>query len=106
MRAVPVKRVAVLSRGSRKLRSIYGMSAFSLKTILPRDLLEYRGVAGDPKLPEPPKLPQRAAIYIAPDGTVHFGALFSDLVPVAKALNAAVKVNANPNVTAARCSES
>jgi hypothetical protein len=71
-----------------------------------RDLLEYRGVAGDPKLPEAPRLPQRAAIYIAPDGTVHFGALFSDLVPVAKALNAAVKVNANPNLPAAPCSES
>lgn len=37
-------------------------------------------------LPEPPRLPQRAAIYIAPDGTVHFGALFKDLVPVAAAL--------------------
>lgn len=95
-----------MPRGSRKLRSIYGMSAISPRRILPRDLLEYRGVAGDPKLPEPPRLPQRAAIYIAPDGTVHFGALFSDLVPVAKALNAAVKVNANPNLPAAPCSES
>ena len=43
----------------------------------------------DPKpepLPEPPRLPQRAAIYIAPDGSVHFGALFEGLVPVADAL--------------------
>lgn len=38
------------------------------------------------KLPEPPRLPERAAIYIAPDGTVHFGALFSGLVPVAESL--------------------
>ena len=39
-----------------------------------------------PELPPPPRLPQRAAIYIAPDGAVHFGALFKDLVPVARAL--------------------
>lgn len=37
-------------------------------------------------LPEVPPLPQTAAIYIAPDGTVHFGALFEDLLPVARAL--------------------
>jgi hypothetical protein len=46
-------------------------------------------VTADPKaLPEPPRLPQRAAIYIAKDGTVHFGALFEGLVPVARALGA------------------
>jgi len=53
------------------------------------ELLGYLRVAEDPKpdrLPEPPRLPQRAAIYIAPDGTVHFGALFEGLVPVARAL--------------------
>jgi hypothetical protein len=33
-------------------------------------------------------LPQRAAIYIAPDGSVKFGALFEDLVPVAEAISA------------------
>jgi hypothetical protein len=33
-----------------------------------------------------PRLPVRASIYIAPDGTVHFGALFEELVPVADAL--------------------
>ncbi len=33
-------------------------------------------------------LPQKAAIYIDVDGTVHFGALFEGLVPVAKALGA------------------
>jgi hypothetical protein len=48
-------------------------------------------VEADPKLdpqplPEPPRLPERAAIYIARDGTVHFGALFEGLVPVARAL--------------------
>ncbi|HEX9573473.1 MAG TPA: hypothetical protein VF994_05220 [Myxococcales bacterium] len=32
-------------------------------------------------------LPVRASIYIAPDGTVHFGALFAELVPVAAALS-------------------
>ena len=44
-------------------------------------------MADDPKqLPPPPRLPQRAAIYLAPDGTVHFGALFEGLLPVAEAL--------------------
>jgi hypothetical protein len=38
-------------------------------------------------LPEPPRLPQRAAIYIAPDGSVKFGALFEDLLPVALAVS-------------------
>jgi len=45
-------------------------------------------MAADPKLPEAPRLPERAAIYIAPDGTVHFGALFEGLLPVARALGA------------------
>ena len=47
---------------------------------------------GAPPADEPlpaPRLPQRASIYIAPDGTVHFGALFKDLVPVADALGKA-----------------
>ena len=39
-------------------------------------------------LPEVPPLPQRAAIYITPDGNVKFGALFEDLVPVAAAVSA------------------
>jgi hypothetical protein len=34
-----------------------------------------------------PKLPVRASIYIDPDGSVHFGALFEGLVPVAEALS-------------------
>jgi hypothetical protein len=33
-----------------------------------------------------PRLPVRASIYIAPDGTVHFGALFEEVVPIAEAL--------------------
>jgi hypothetical protein len=37
-------------------------------------------------LPDAPRLPQRAAIYIAPDGNVTFGALFAGLVPVAQAI--------------------
>jgi len=46
-------------------------------------------VADEPKsaLPEAPRLPQRAAIYIAPDGSVKFGALFEDLLPVAAAVS-------------------
>ena len=40
-------------------------------------------------LPLPPRLPERAAIYLAPDGTVHFGALFEGLLPVAAALRGA-----------------
>ena len=38
-------------------------------------------------LPEAPRLPERSAIYIAPDGTVRFGALFEGLVPVAEAIS-------------------
>ena len=38
-------------------------------------------------LPEVPRLPERAAIYIAPDGTVQFGALFEGLVPVAQVIS-------------------
>ena len=67
------------------------------------DLLGYSRVADDRKteeqapgprlqatgqLPEAPRLPERAAIYIAPDGTVHFGALFEGLLPVVDALKA------------------
>jgi hypothetical protein len=45
-------------------------------------------MADDPKsaLPDAPRLPQRAAIYIGPDGNVTFGALFEGLVPVAEAI--------------------
>src|SRR5438132_8482959 len=35
----------------------------------------------------PPRLPVRASIYVAPDGRVHFGALFAELLPVAAALS-------------------
>jgi hypothetical protein len=55
-------------------------------------------VAETPKseLPETPRLPQRAAIYIAPDGKVTFGALFEDLVPVAVAISATPKAIGAP----------
>jgi len=55
-------------------------------------------VAEGPKseLPEAPRLPQRAAIYIAPDGKVTFGALFEDLVPVAGAISATPPVAGPP----------
>lgn len=65
----------------RALRSVCG------------NLLGYLLVADDPKregqadLPPPPRLPQRAAIYIAPDGSVKFGALFADLVAVAESVS-------------------
>ena len=47
-------------------------------------------MAHDPKsaLPDAPRLPQRAAIYITPDGGVKFGALFEGLLPVAEAIAA------------------
>jgi hypothetical protein len=45
-----------------------------------------RAMAAEPALPEVPALPERAAIYIAPDGTVSFAALFEGLLPVAEAL--------------------
>ena len=52
-------------------------------------LLGYARVPGDRDdgLPEPPRLPERAAIYIAPDGSVKFGALFEGLLPVAEAIS-------------------
>ena len=55
-------------------------------------------MAESPKseLPEAPRLPQRAAIYIAPDGKVTFGALFEDLVPVAAAISATPRLLGNP----------
>jgi len=47
-------------------------------------------MSDDPKsaLPDAPRLPERAAIYIGPDGNVTFGALFEGLVPVAQAIAA------------------
>jgi hypothetical protein len=47
-------------------------------------------VPDDPKsvLPDAPRLPQRAAIYITPAGDVKFGALFEGLLPVAEAVTA------------------
>lgn len=48
------------------------------------------------ELPEAPRLPQRAAIYIAPDGKVTFGALFEDLLPVAAAISATAPVAGPP----------
>ena len=52
-------------------------------------------MADDPEsvLPEAPRLPQRAAIYIAPDGSVKFGALFEDLLPVAAAVSGTWRVD-------------
>jgi hypothetical protein len=47
------------------------------------------GPKTEEQLPPAPRLPQRAAIYIAPDGNVQFGALFEDLLPVASALGRA-----------------
>ena len=44
-------------------------------------------VQGEPGEVPAPRLPVRASIYIAPDGNVHFGALFAELIPVAAALS-------------------
>src|SRR5260370_39921172 len=54
----------------------------------PRGPARIREVADDlkTKLPEPPRLPQRAAVYLAPDGSGHVGALFVGLLPLARAL--------------------
>lgn len=35
----------------------------------------------------PPPMPVRTTVYLTPDGRVSFGALFSELVPVARALD-------------------
>ena len=51
-----------------------------------------------------PRLPVRASIYIAPDGTVHFGALFAELLPVARALGA-VALDEAPSTEAAPIAE-
>ena len=45
-----------------------------------------------------PRLPLRASIYIDPDGTVHFGALFAELVPVAEALGQPASSEAGPSL--------
>lgn len=47
-----------------------------------------------------PPLPVRASIYIAPDGTVHFGALFADLLPVAVALGGATSTDSARSASA------
>jgi len=44
------------------------------------------GTGADAPSASAPRLPVRASIYIDVDGTVHFGALFEGLVPVADAL--------------------
>src|SRR5207253_2884399 len=61
------------------------------------EVLPYRFVKALEKPGEliAPRLPVRASIYIAPDGRVHFGALFAELVPVAEALGS----SANPTST-------
>ena len=41
----------------------------------------------DEAVAPPPAMPVQSALYITPDGTVQFGALFEELVPVARALD-------------------
>jgi hypothetical protein len=96
---VAVKGVPCFARASAELQRFFGGGVFRALRPPRADLLGYSQVASDPKreeLPDPPGLPQRAAIYIAPDGAVHFGALFEGLVPVAHAL-ANEKQNENEN---------
>ena len=76
-------------RGSGSLHRFPECPLFAQLRSRRADLLGYPRVPEDRKgegLPEAPRLPERAAIYIAPDGTVHFGALFEGLLPVAAAL--------------------
>ena len=49
-----------------------------------------------------PRLPVRASIYIDVDGTVHFGALFEGLVPVADALRGPASARGEPTGEGAR----
>ena len=57
-------------------------------------------LSGKPGPFQAPRLPVRASIYVAPDGTVHFGALFAELLPVAAALKAATATaTATPTAT-------
>ena len=48
-----------------------------------------------------PRLPLRASIYIDPDGKVQFGALFEELLPVARALGR-IEAAAEPRDPAAK----
>jgi hypothetical protein len=44
----------------------------------------------------PPAMPVKSALYITPDGRVHFGALFEELVPVARALDPSLDLKQPP----------
>jgi hypothetical protein len=46
-----------------------------------------------------PRLPVRAAVYLLPDGNVQFGALFEELIPVARALGEFGTPSASPERT-------
>jgi hypothetical protein len=41
----------------------------------------------DDAVAPPPRMPVQSALYITPDGRVQFGALFEELLPVARALD-------------------
>lgn len=43
--------------------------------------------AAEDEVAAPPPMPVQSTLYITPDGRVHFGALFEELVPVAQALD-------------------
>jgi hypothetical protein len=53
-----------------------------------------------------PKLPVRAAIYLLPDGTVHFGALFAELLPVARSLGLDAPISGTADDLAQRTNDS
>lgn len=40
----------------------------------------------------PPALPVQAVLYITPDGHVQFGALFDELLPLARALDPTLRL--------------
>ncbi len=41
----------------------------------------------DDDIAPPPPMPVRTALYLTPDGKVRFGALFAELLPIARALD-------------------
>lgn len=62
---------------------------------MPTDQPPEAPLSDDDDIAPPPPLPIQSAIYITPDGRVEFGALFEELVPVARALDPSFDRNEN-----------
>ena len=83
--------------GGKLPRQVHRVANAGVHPLGANRTVDVRGVAEEKRAPAeedltPPKVPVRAAIYIGPDGTVRFGALFEDLVPVARALGLEAKL--------------